>query len=73
MECYTCHETLIKSCILSYKRSDSALSVLLCFTLKDVLTEDFLCNLTHLMNKQMCFFDKNVLVEPQFYNYSTVL
>ena len=26
-ECYICHETLTKSCILSYKPSDSALSV----------------------------------------------
>ena len=39
-ECYICHETLIKGCMLSYKRSGSALSVLLYFTLKDVLTED---------------------------------
>ena len=39
-ECYICHKTLIKSCILSCKRSDSALSVLLYFTLKDMLTED---------------------------------
>ena len=39
-QCYICHETLTKSCILSYKRSGSALSVLLYFTLKDVLTED---------------------------------
>ena len=39
-ECYIYHETLIKSCILSYKRSGSALSVLLYFTFKDVLTED---------------------------------
>ena len=38
--CYICHETLIKSCILSYKRSGGALSVLLYFILKDVLTED---------------------------------
>ena len=37
---YFCHETLTKSCILSYKWSGSALSVLLYFTLKDVLTED---------------------------------
>ena len=29
-ESYICHETLTKSCILSYKRSGSALSVLLC-------------------------------------------
>ena len=43
-ECYICYETLIKSCILSYKRSDSALSVLLYFTLKDVLTEDIPLN-----------------------------
>ena len=33
---YICHETLTKSCILSYKRSGSALSVLLYFTLKDM-------------------------------------
>ena len=39
-ECYICHETLTKSCTLSYKRNGSALSVLLYFTLKDVLTED---------------------------------
>ena len=26
-ECYICHETLTKSCILKYKRSGSALSV----------------------------------------------
>ena len=38
-ECYICHETLTKSCILLYKRSGSVLSVLLYFTLKDVLTE----------------------------------
>ena len=39
-EYYICCETLTKSCILSYKRSGSALSVLLHFTLKDVLTVD---------------------------------
>ena len=39
-EYYICHETLTKSCILSYTQSDSALSVLLYFILKDVLTED---------------------------------
>ena len=33
-ECYICHETLIKSCILSYKQSDSALSVLLYLLLR---------------------------------------
>ena len=38
-ECYICHETLTKSCILSYEQSGSALSVLLYFTLKDLLTE----------------------------------
>ena len=32
-ECYICHVTLTKSCICSYKRSGSALSVLLYFTL----------------------------------------
>ena len=35
-ECYICHKTLTKSCILSYKRSGSALSVLLYFILKDM-------------------------------------
>ena len=30
-ECYICHETLTKSCILLYKRSGSVLSVLLYF------------------------------------------
>ena len=39
-KCYICHETLTKSCILSYKQSGSALSVLLYFILKDVLIED---------------------------------
>ena len=39
-ECYICHETLTKSCIPSYKQSGNALSVLLYFKLKDVLTED---------------------------------
>ena len=32
-QCYICHKTLIKSCILSYKQSGSVLSVLLYFTL----------------------------------------
>ena len=35
-ECYNCHKTLIKSCILSYKQSGSVLSVLLYFTLTKV-------------------------------------
>ena len=32
-ECYICHETHTKSCILLYKQSSSALSILLYFTL----------------------------------------
>ena len=48
----------------------SASSVLLYFKLKDMLTEDIPWKL---MNKQMCFFDKNLLTEPQFYNYSSIL
>ena len=32
-ECYICHKTLIKNCILSYKQSGSVLSVLLYFRL----------------------------------------
>ena len=39
-ECCICYETFTKSCILSYKRSGSTSSVLLYFTLMDVLTED---------------------------------
>ena len=39
-ECYICHKTLTKSCILSYKQSGNASSVLLYFKLKGVLTED---------------------------------
>ena len=39
-ECYICCKTLTKSCIFSYNQSGSALSVLLYFTLNDVLTED---------------------------------
>ena len=35
-ECYICHETLIKSCILSYKRSGSVISILLYFILSKV-------------------------------------
>ena len=41
-ECYIYHKTLNKSCILSYKPSGSASSILLYFTLKGVLTEDTL-------------------------------
>ena len=41
-ECHICHETLTKSYMLSYKQICSALSVLLYFKLKDVLTEDTL-------------------------------
>ena len=41
--------------VLSYKQSGSALSILLYFTLKDVLTKDTPLNL---LNKQMGFFDK---------------
>ena len=43
-KCYICQETLTKSCIPSYKQSGSALSVLLYFTLKDMLTEDIPLN-----------------------------
>ena len=38
-ECYICHETLIKNCILSYKRGGSVLSVLFYFTLIEVSSE----------------------------------
>ena len=51
-ECYICHETLIKSCILSYKQSGSVLSVLLYFTLTEVSAKySSLVILTHSLNK----------------------
>ena len=59
--------------VLSYKRSGSALSVLLHFKVKDMLTEDIPLKFNTLMNKQTCFFDKNLSIELQFYNYSSVL
>ena len=43
-ECYICHKTLIKSCILSYKQSGSVLSFIVFYT-----------NLTHFLNKQTGF------------------
>ena len=59
VECYICHKTLIKSCIF-YTNEGSALSVLLYFTLTKVSTkpDPALVILTHLLNKQIVFFDK---------------
>ena len=62
VECYICHETLTKSCVLSHKPSDSALSVLSYFTPKDVLTEDIPLKFNTFLNKQINFFDKNVSI-----------
>ena len=51
-ECYICHKTLIKSCILSYKRSGNVLNVLLYFTLTKVSAKySSWAILTHLLNK----------------------
>ena len=74
-ECYICHKTLTKSCILSFKRSGSALNILLYFTLKDLLTEDtpLKFNTLILLNKQFDFFDKKVSIVLPFYNYPRVL
>ena len=57
--------------IFTGKQSGSALSVLLYFILKDVLTEDIPLKF-NTIDELMCFFDK-MLVEPQFYNYPSVL
>ena len=58
-ECYICHESLIKSCILSYKRSGSVLSVLLYLILTKVSTKySSLVILTHSLIKYTIFFDK---------------
>ena len=53
VECYICHETLTKSCIVSYKQSGSALSVLFHFILKDVLTEDTPLKFNTFFNKKL--------------------
>ena len=63
---------------ISYKRSSSALSVLLYFMHTEVLTEYTSLELNtlsmHLLNKQTVFFDKNVSILLLFYNYpATVL
>ena len=61
--------------LYTFIQSGSALSVVLYFTLKDVLTKytslNFSTLSTHLLNKQMVFFDKNVSVVLLFYNYSS--
>ena len=72
-QCYICHETLTKSCMLSYKQSGSALSVLLYFTLKDVLTEDTPLKFNTFIDKQIYFFDINVSIVLAFYDYSSIL
>ena len=55
-ECYICHE---QELYILYKRSASVLSVLLYFTLTKVSTKhSSLVILTHLLNKQIVFFDK---------------
>ena len=71
-----CNMTLTKSCILPYKQNSSALSVLLYFTLKDMLTKDTLLTFNvlstqHLLNDQMVFFNKNVSRVLLLYKYST--
>ena len=72
-----CHETLTKRCILLYKRSGSGLSVLLYFTLKDMLTRynssKYNDLSVHLLNKQMVFFATNMSIMLPFYNYSSIL
>ena len=51
-ECYICHKTLIKSCILSYKQSGSVFKCFIVFyTNKMSAKYSFLAILTHLLNK----------------------
>ena len=71
-KCYICHKTLTKSCILSYKPSGSVLSVLLHFTLKDMLTECTPLKFNTFI-QQINFFDKNVSIVLPIYNYSSIL
>ena len=52
------------------KQSGSALSVLLYFTHKDVLTEDTSLKFNTFIDKWIDFFDKNVLMVLLFYKYS---
>ena len=69
---YICHETLIKSCILSYKQSASVLSILLYFTLTKMSTKySSLVILTLSLNKQS--FLIKCVNDLAFYNYSSVL
>ena len=55
-KCYICHETLTKSCILSYKRSGSVLSVLLYRAWENIaggLKHWRMANLNQLANKKL--------------------
>ena len=67
-ECYICHKTLIKSCVLSYKQSGSVK----CFIV-------FYTNLTHFLNKQTGFFvemyqqNHSSITTLAFYNYPTTV
>ena len=58
----------------TFIQSGSALSVVVYFTLKEVLTKytslNFSALSTHSLNKQMVLFDKNVSIVLLFYNYS---
>ena len=55
---FNSHMRLLRQRLHGFIKPHPPLSILLYFKLKDVLTEDIPLKLTHLMNKQMCFFDK---------------
>ena len=55
VECYICHETLIKSCIFYTNKA----AVFYCILhLPKSTKHSSLVILTHLLNKQIVFFDK---------------
>ena len=57
-ECYICHETLIKSCIF-YTNEATVLKEFYCILhLLKCQQNSSLVILTHLLNKQLVFFDK---------------
>ena len=70
VKCCICHETLTKRLYISYKRSSSASSVLLYFTLKEVLAKyislKFNALSTRLLNRQWFSLIKMYL--PRVYN-----
>ena len=72
-ECYICHETLTKCCIFHTNKAVQCFKWFIVFY-PYLLNKQFIkmCQSTHLWNKQMVFFNKNMSVcitTLLFYNY----